>query len=106
MGQVSEGMPLGVGGRHEGSETMLRECWGKIFAAYDVRVDAEQFYVSENNVVAVGYYRGASRETGREFEAAFAHVLSTDDGRVSGLRQITDTERWWSALRESSPAAA
>ena len=28
VGEVSAGMPLGVGGQHDGSEAMLREVWG------------------------------------------------------------------------------
>lgn len=92
VGEVSEGMPLAVGGRHEGPEAMLREVWGAVFAAYDVSVDAERYLpCGESTVVALGRYRGVERATGRPLDARFAHVLAIREGRVSRLEQITDT---------------
>lgn len=95
VGTVSPGMPLGVGGRHEGPITMLRDVWGPIFLAYEMRVEAERYYPSGNDhVIAVGRYRGNERESGRAVDAAFAHVLTVRDGRITALEQITDTARW------------
>jgi 2-(1,2-epoxy-1,2-dihydrophenyl)acetyl-CoA isomerase len=95
VGEASDGMPLGVGGRHEGGEAMLREVWGPILRAYDVRVDAEQYLpCADAHVVVVGRYRGTERATGRPLDAAFAHVLTVRDDRVASLRQITDTRAW------------
>jgi ketosteroid isomerase-like protein len=95
VGDVSAGMPLGVGGRHEGRDAMLRDVWMKVFGAYDMRVEAEDFHVAGDDVVvAVGAYRGVERASGRDVEAGFAHVLTVREGRVTALRQITDTERW------------
>lgn len=95
VGTVSPGMPLGVGGRHEGPITMLRDVWGPIFLAYEMRVEAERYYPSgDDHVIAVGHYRGNERESGRPVDAAFAHVLTVRDGRITALEQITDTARW------------
>jgi ketosteroid isomerase-like protein len=95
VGTVSDGMPLGVGGRHEGRTAMLRDVWGKIFASYDVRVEPERFLpCGKHEVVVLGHYRGSERASGRALDAAFAHVISVRDGRVDSLRQITDTRRW------------
>jgi ketosteroid isomerase-like protein len=94
QGDVSEGMPLGVGGHHDGPEAMLREVWAPIFEAYDVRVDAEDLVGSGDRVIAVGTYRGIERATGAPFEAIFAHVLSIRDGQIRSLQQITDTCSW------------
>jgi ketosteroid isomerase-like protein len=94
VGEVSAGMPLGVGGQHEGSEAMLREVWGPIFARYDVRIDVERVLETDGGtVVVIGDYRGVERSTGRAFDARFAHVLSIRDERGSGLEQITDTRQ-------------
>ena len=66
VGTVSAGMPLGVGGRHEGPITMLRDVWGPIFLAYEMRVEAERYYPSgDDHVIAVGRYRGHERTSGR-----------------------------------------
>lgn len=95
LGEVSDGMPLGVGGRHEGRDAMLRDCWGPVFATYDMHVEAEEYLdCGSDRVVVTGRYRGPHRAEGWPVDAAFAHVLTIRDGRVAGLRQITDTARW------------
>jgi len=94
-GVVSAGMPLGVGGRHEGSEAMLAEVWAPVFTVYDVVPEADELLLSgSERVVAVGAYRGTVRATGAPVDAAFAHVLRIDRGRVRELVQITDTASW------------
>jgi len=95
VGEVSAGMPLGVGGRHEGPEAMLRDVWAQVFAHYEMSVEAEELLPSGlDRVVAIGHYRGSERESGHEVEASFAHVLVISDDRIVSLNQITDTARW------------
>ena len=66
-----------------------------MFATYEMHVDAERFYPSDDDhVVAVGHYRGTVRASGQPIEASFAHVLTIRDGRIARLHQITDTGRW------------
>ena len=93
-GYVSAGMPLGVGGRHEGPDAMLRDVWARVVMTYDVRVEADELLPSGDTVVAVGGYRGVERTTQRPFDAAFAHILTFRDGLIDGLTQITDTASW------------
>ncbi|HEV7482067.1 MAG TPA: nuclear transport factor 2 family protein [Solirubrobacterales bacterium] len=93
-GNVSAGMPLGVGGRYDSAEAMMRDVWIPIFGAYDVRVEADELLECGERVVAVGGYRGAAREGGEPFDASFAHVLTIDGGLIAALRQITDTASW------------
>lgn len=95
VGVVSAGMPLGVGGRHEGPEAMLAEVWAPVFSAYDVVPTPEEIIpAGSERVVAIGAYRGTERTTGKAVNAAFAHVLHMSDGRVRELIQITDTASW------------
>lgn len=83
VGLVSAGMPLGVGGRHDGPELMLAEVWAPVFSAYDVVPAADELLpTGPDRVVAVGAYRGTARATGAPVNAAFAHVLRIEDGRV------------------------
>ena len=97
-GTVSEGMPLAVGGRHEGPERMLFDVWAKVFEAYDVAPEVTRYVeTGGEEVVAIGRYAGTARGTGRPLDAVFAHVLSIRDGRVTSLDQITDTHRWHEA---------
>lgn len=95
VGEVSAGMPLGVGGRHEGPEAMLRDVWAQVFAHYEMSVEAEELLpCGGDRVVAIGHYRGTERESGHEVDASFAHVLVISDDRIVALHQITDTANW------------
>jgi len=98
VGVVSAGMPLGVGGRHEGRDAMLRDCWAQVFITYDMAVEADRYLVcSADEVVVLGSYRGTVRATGEPVDARFAHILSLRDGHVAALEQITDTRSWATA---------
>ncbi|MET9268533.1 hypothetical protein [Kribbella sp. NPDC003557] len=44
--------------------------------------------VAPNEFVVLGHYRGDG------WRAPFAHVLTTKDGKILSLRQITDTRCW------------
>lgn len=95
VGQVSAGMPLAVGGRHDGPQTMLREVWSPVAVAYDVAPEADELLVcAADRMVALGAYRGRVRRTGAAVDTAFAHVLRFRDGKISELVQITDTASW------------
>jgi ketosteroid isomerase-like protein len=102
VGEGSHGMPLGVGGRHEGRDAMLRDCWAQVFAAYDIAVEADRYLeTGPGEVVALGCYRGRARSGGDSFAARFAHILTTRDGRIASLEQITDTGSWGAAQRQA-----
>jgi ketosteroid isomerase-like protein len=98
VGLVSRGMPLEAGGRHDGPEAMLRDVWGRVFAAYDMRVEPDELLpAGPDRVVALGRYRGVQRGSGHEVDARFAHVVTVRDGRITRLEQITDTACWTAA---------
>ncbi len=97
-GWVSEGMP-GGGGRVAGPAAMLA-LWAGVARAFDVGPRADELVPLEGGgVLALGRYVGRARATGAPVDAAFAHVLRFEGGRVASLRQVTDTARWVEALR-------
>jgi ketosteroid isomerase-like protein len=97
-GTVTDGMPLGLGGRHDGPERMLLDVWAKVFEAYDVTPRVTRYVeTGGRELVAIGRYVGTARGTGRPLDAAFVHVLEIRDGRVASLEQVTDTQRWHEA---------
>lgn len=50
-GVVCEGVPQGLGGAYDGAETMLRDCWARVFALLDVRpVPAEYLPVADDRI--------------------------------------------------------
>lgn len=95
VGVVSDGMPHGVGGVHRGPAAMITGVWARIAERYDIRVEPQQYLaVGDDRVVVLGCYRGAARDGTTAVDAAFAHVITARDGRMTALRQITDTARW------------
>lgn len=102
-GEVTDGLPEGWGGSYRGPEQMLLECWGQVFAKLETRpVPSEYLQADDGRVVVLGRYLGSARDSGRPHDAVFAHVLRFDEDRISGLVQITDSQRWHEAL---APAA-
>lgn len=96
-GEVSDGLP-GGGGRVEGPEAML-QFWGRVARTFDVAPRPDEFAPLEGGgVLVLGRYVGHARPTGAPVDASFAHVLRFERGRLSSLRQITDTARWAGAL--------
>jgi uncharacterized protein len=98
-GVASDGMPDSLGGTYEGPEAMLRECWGRVYARFEVHPEPEEFLpVAPDRVIVIGHYAGTARATGGALSAAFAHILRFADGQLTELVQITDTGRWRDAL--------
>ncbi len=104
-GVVSAGMPHGVGGEHHGRVAMIVDVWGRIDSAYDIEVVPAQFLAvagddetaqapDQGQVVVLGTYRGSARGATERVDAAFAHIITVRNGRITALQQITDTARW------------
>lgn len=100
VGHVTEGMPLEMGGTHHGAEAMRAQVWWRIGAHFRARAVAEDHRLDKDGgLTVIGTYRGSGRRSGAELDAAFVHVLSFDnDGRITELRQLTDTAAWRAAL--------
>jgi ketosteroid isomerase-like protein len=104
VAEVSEGMPLGMGGHRQGPEAMIRDTWWPIGRAYAIRVEpAEWITCEDGRLLVLGRYRGRARASGRSVDAAFAHLWTARDGRVVALRQLTDTALWADALERVAP---
>jgi 2-(1,2-epoxy-1,2-dihydrophenyl)acetyl-CoA isomerase len=89
-----------MGGEHRGAEAMQRNLWWKIGKHFAVQAQPDEFRVLDDGGLLVsGHYRGAARRSGRVLDAEFTHVLRFDrDGRITSLRQLTDTAAWIEAL--------
>ena len=105
VGHAAEGLPLGMGGEHRGREAMQRNLWWKIGEHFKVEARPDEFRViDDGDLLVSGHYRGIARRSGRALDAEFTHVLRFDhDGRISSLRQLTDTAAWIDALGADAP---
>jgi 2-(1,2-epoxy-1,2-dihydrophenyl)acetyl-CoA isomerase len=98
VGEIAEGMPFGIGGRHEGPTAMRRSGWGAIARHFAARAEPERFLeVGEKRLLVTGRYRGEGRHGGTSLNAPFAHVIAFESERIIGLEQYTDTARWHDA---------
>lgn len=98
VGEIAEGMPFGIGGRHEGSSAMRRNGWGAIAWHFAARAEPERFLeVGEACLLVTGRYRGEGRHGGARLDASFAHLITFEGDRVTRLEQYTDTARWRAA---------
>ena len=105
VGHAAEGLPLGMGGEHRGREAMQRNLWWKIGKHFDVEAQPDGFrLLDDGGLLVAGHYRGVARRSGRPLEAEFTHVLAFDGhGRITSLRQLTDTAAWIEALGDGGP---
>jgi 2-(1,2-epoxy-1,2-dihydrophenyl)acetyl-CoA isomerase len=94
-GRTAEGMPFGIGGRHDGPAAMRRNAWGAIARHFDARAEPERFIdLADGGLLVTGRYRGRGKQGGVALDADFAHLMSIDQGRIRTLEQYTDTARW------------
>jgi 2-(1,2-epoxy-1,2-dihydrophenyl)acetyl-CoA isomerase len=100
VGHATEGLPLGMGGRHDGPEAMRRDLWWMIGRHYKVEAQPEEFrLLDDGRLFVAGHYRGEGRASGRRLDAAFIHVIAfAGDGRIVSLHQLTDSAAWVQAL--------
>jgi ketosteroid isomerase-like protein len=102
--ELPEGMPVGAGGRRTGAEAMIRDTWRPIGRTYAMRPEPTEWIACDGGrLLVLGRYRGHARATGLPVDAAFAHLWTARDGRLVGLRHVTDTALWAAAL-EGAPA--
>jgi 2-(1,2-epoxy-1,2-dihydrophenyl)acetyl-CoA isomerase len=98
-GLLAEGLPLGIGGRHRGVDSMRERGWWAIGRAFRMRVEpAEWIACADGRLLVLGRYVGSARATGIAVEARFAHLWTARDGRLSALWHLTDTAPWVAAV--------
>jgi 2-(1,2-epoxy-1,2-dihydrophenyl)acetyl-CoA isomerase len=100
VGYATEGLPLDMGGRHDGPAAMQRDLWWTIGRHYKVEAQPEEFrLLDDGRLFVAGNYCGEGRASGRRLDAAFIHLIAfADDGRIGSLQQLTDSAAWVRAL--------
>jgi 2-(1,2-epoxy-1,2-dihydrophenyl)acetyl-CoA isomerase len=94
-GRIAEGMPFGIGGDHDSPAAMRRNAWGAIARHFEARAEPERFLdLVDGRLLVTGRYRGRGKQGGAPLDAAFAHLIAIDEGRIRMLEQYTDTARW------------
>ncbi|MEH2541518.1 MULTISPECIES: enoyl-CoA hydratase-related protein [unclassified Bradyrhizobium] len=95
VGRTAEGMPFGIGGQHDGPSAMRSNGWGAIARHFEARAEPERFLdLADSRLLVTGRYRGCGKHNGAPLDAAFAHLITVEAGRIRALEQFTDTARW------------
>ena len=102
-GELTPGLPNGLGRIYEGFDAMLRDGWGRVGEAFDMHPEPDRFIDGGDVLIVHGYYVGTVRSTGRPVRADFAHFWSFDGARFTGVKQVTDSGAWRDGL---GPAAS
>lgn len=94
VGTIAAGMPAGSG-EHIGAEAMWRDGWAQIGRAFAAGPKPDEIVpLADGRVLVSGRYTGHGRRGGGPLDAAYTHVFSFRDGRISGIVQVSDTARW------------
>jgi 2-(1,2-epoxy-1,2-dihydrophenyl)acetyl-CoA isomerase len=98
IGRTAEGMPFGIGGQHDGPAKMRRNFYGAIARHFEARAEPDHFLdLADGRLLVTGRYHGHGKQGGAVLDAAFAHLIAFDQGRIRALEQYTDTARWHEA---------
>jgi 2-(1,2-epoxy-1,2-dihydrophenyl)acetyl-CoA isomerase len=98
VGHTTPGLPLGLGGTYEGPRAMGREFWGRIGQNYTLTaIPSKYSLLIDGSLLVEGIYEGQAIG-GSELRAEFMHLITFKDRRISGLRQLTDSQLWAEAL--------
>src|SRR5258708_3520828 len=94
-GRPAEGRPLGIGGVHDSPAAMRRNSWGVIARHFEARAEPDRFLdLADGRLLVTGRYRGRGRQSGAALDAAFAHLITIEAGRIRALEEYTATGRW------------
>jgi 2-(1,2-epoxy-1,2-dihydrophenyl)acetyl-CoA isomerase len=97
-GRTAEGMPFGIGGDHDSPPAMRRIGWGAIARHFEAHAEPERFLdLADGRLLVIGRYHGRGKQGGAPLDAAFAHLIAIDQGRIKSLEQFTDRARWHDA---------
>lgn len=106
VGHATPGLPLGLGGTYEGPRSMGRDFWGRIGKSYALKaMPAKYSFLSNGELLVEGDYVGKAIG-GADFRAEFMHLIAFKDSRISGLRQLTDSQLWAQALADEVPESS
>jgi ketosteroid isomerase-like protein len=95
---------LWFSGTHRGADAV----WKEVFAPTPekiekFRVKMRKFYAVGDHVIVIGHIHGKGKATGKELDAATAHVWTFRNGKAVRFEAFHDTESWLEALGLAHP---
>lgn len=102
-GDLSPGLPEGLGATPYAGRDAMLHAWGRIAQRLEIAPLLEDLHVSGATLIGRGRYLGRARRGGTWLDARFAHFWTVDGGRLSSVRQVTDTVAWHRAWGDTGP---
>ena len=94
----AEGFPYA--GTYTGPEAVVNGVFARLGSEWTpFTVTPTEFIDGGDQVVVLGRYAGTYNETGKSFDAAFAHVWTLRDGKAVRFRQYVDSALVQEALQ-------
>jgi 2-(1,2-epoxy-1,2-dihydrophenyl)acetyl-CoA isomerase len=98
-GRLTESLPFGIGGVHDGLEAQIEEGWWAFGRTWAVNVEPfEWIECADGRLLVLGRYVGRARASGAPVDVAFAHLWSARDGRLSAVWHLVDSAPLLQAL--------
>jgi ketosteroid isomerase-like protein len=90
---------LWFGGTHRGADAVRREVIAPAVEKFDnFRVKMNKFYGVGDHIIAIGYFHGRGKTTGKELDAATAHICTFRNGRIVRFEAFHDPASWLETL--------
>jgi len=95
---------LWFSGTHQGAVAVWKEVIGPAAEKLEAfRVKIKRIYAVGENVIAIGYFHGHAKTTGKELYAATAHVCTVHRGKIVRFEGFHDTANWLETLGLTHP---
>lgn len=78
-------------GPHRGRD-QVRRFFATVAETLEItQFEPREFITQDDKVVALGYYAGRVKSTGRQYASEWAHVFTLREGKVIKFREYADT---------------
>jgi 2-(1,2-epoxy-1,2-dihydrophenyl)acetyl-CoA isomerase len=99
VGRAADGLSFAASGEQRGPAAMRENVWWQIGRRFVVTAEPSDFgLLDDGRLFVAGRYVGYARRTKQPLDAAFVHLITVREGRISRLVQLTDTDLWTRAL--------
>ncbi len=102
---IEPGLPgLWFSGTHRGTEAVFKEVIGPSNEKIDkFRIKMKKFFAVGDHVVVIGSFRGLGKSTGKDLDAATAHVWTLRSGKAVRFEGFHDPTEWREVLGLAQP---
>ncbi len=95
---------LWFSGTHRGAEAVWKEVMAPGAEKFEnFKLKIRKFHPVGDHVVALGFFHGRCKATGKELDAATAHVSTLRNGRITRFEAFHDSANWLETLGLADP---